>query len=518
MPCSQHNHKPWPTNGVHILRIEACERECGWCNAKSTSATNLRSHARKHLNNANATPLHNITIFSGKAGRKRVELATQLLAEQQQNDKLDSSVEKLDSNTDVCPSSNERVSTTTRVQDGHNDTFERSSQSLASMALNQDLNRVGKVGKDIDDASKHSSSAQIPDQYAPVAPITLDYAEQGHTLHSYQDVRSEIRELEKSIRRCSARLRAFVANLPPHFPTVHRYGVDSFITWCSLTSSSMLSLHEYFDERHIERPLVSAHESNLRKRSIGLAGTTMSHNEAQLSVPTSNIRVSTENYHCTPLKAIALASTPNYTTRAMMFQPSKGFSEETSQGRLDSSEQLKFTVHHEADLSRQQQLPSIGSLLSADQNDVASETLAESAPLVQLRYDSTARSINLTRTGRITANVDGPIQGSSTSDGTKKTIQAKTRSCATFLVVERFSIGLIFFSVTKNDTKNLKKSLLFSDVAHQPIKALAAIGSILGRQPTFSTSSRSQFTTYFQIHRIYTYLEIWIERIQWTLR
>jgi hypothetical protein len=43
MPCSKPNHhKPWPTSGVHTLRIEACETICGWCHEDKGAANNLR--------------------------------------------------------------------------------------------------------------------------------------------------------------------------------------------------------------------------------------------------------------------------------------------------------------------------------------------------------------------------------------------------------------------------------------------------------------------------------------------
>ena len=45
MPCldPHHKHRPWPTSGRSIVRIEACERSCGWCSYKAKAANNLRA-------------------------------------------------------------------------------------------------------------------------------------------------------------------------------------------------------------------------------------------------------------------------------------------------------------------------------------------------------------------------------------------------------------------------------------------------------------------------------------------
>lgn len=77
MPCGNpnHEHPAWPQQGQHELLIEACENHCGWCEYKTKSANNLRVHAKRHVANKRETRLRRITIFKGKAGRKRVQMA-----------------------------------------------------------------------------------------------------------------------------------------------------------------------------------------------------------------------------------------------------------------------------------------------------------------------------------------------------------------------------------------------------------------------------------------------------------
>lgn len=282
------------------------------------------------------------------------------------------------------------MSHATRVQHGNDHQWEGNNEALLSMPLNQNHDFVEKEGKDIDNASKQNSSVKNPDQYAQVLRIPSDDPEQDRTLRSYQDVRLEIDELEKTIRRCSGRLRTFAANFPPSFPTIHKYGVESFITWCSLTSSSMLSLHEYFEERHIDRPVAATFESTLGKHPIDLGEKPVSHSKQQIDVHTSNARTFPGSWaaSCSPGGAAMLSMMDDVVQRM-------------SKERADSSEQHKIPVHHEADLSRQQHLPPISSLLSDDHTLTGADTLSESASLVQLRYDSTARSTNITRRGRI---------------------------------------------------------------------------------------------------------------------
>jgi hypothetical protein len=91
MPCSdpQCYHMPWPESGKQQLRIESCERQCGWpeCgyeagtasnlrkvslqhHAKPNMHTNLRQHVRKHI--ANEERLCHVVIVASKAGRPKV--------------------------------------------------------------------------------------------------------------------------------------------------------------------------------------------------------------------------------------------------------------------------------------------------------------------------------------------------------------------------------------------------------------------------------------------------------------
>ncbi|KAF1917860.1 hypothetical protein BDU57DRAFT_514330 [Ampelomyces quisqualis] len=372
MPCSQHNHTPWPTSGVHTLSIEACERECGWCNTISTSATNLRSHARKHLSNPNAMALHNITISSGKAGRKRVVLGTQFLSKQQHNQDLNTKLRESGSR-DHAPDG--VTSVFDRVEDEDENLRQKGSSYLASASLHEAHGSQARRGEDVDEISKRNASIETNDDSAQLAWVSSGSAGQERMINTYRDVRVEIDDLEKSIRKCSRRLHTFAANLPAHCPPVHRYGVESFITWCSLSSSSMLGLHEYFEDRHGDRDL-----------------------ESPFSSTKGSEDVASDRFTTAKIAEPAVAG--NYAWPEVI-TPNTKFDHVGVERQSVEWEHLNFPLQPRTEPSKYQQLPSIDTMLSDRQSSGMMGSLTETAPLVQLQYDSTARSVHYTRTGRI---------------------------------------------------------------------------------------------------------------------
>jgi hypothetical protein len=301
-----------------------------------------------------------------------VALSTQLLSKQQHNDNLHTK-SGTSNPRDYAP---DRVTTVfERVDDEHTELSKAGSSYLANASLHGNHGFQAKRGQDIDDVSKHKASIKTNDHSAQAAWMSSDSPGQERTIKNYRDVRAEIDDLEKSIRKCSHRLRTFAANLPTHCPPVHRYGVESFITWCSLSSSSMLGLHEYFEEAHDGRNLEPAF--NYRHGVEGVASDRFT--TANIAAPIM------DESHAWP----ETIPQDNNLNHVGVDRPNVEW------------EHLKSPLQHRMEPLKHQQLPSIDTLLNDRQIYEINGPRAETAPFVQLRYDSTARSVNYTRTGRI---------------------------------------------------------------------------------------------------------------------
>jgi hypothetical protein len=411
MPCSEHNHEPWPTGGEHTFRIEACERECGWCSAKSTSATNLRSvssssfsvlenvesdvtqHAHKHLNNPDATSLHNITIFSGKAGRTRVVARTQSLSKQDQHVECKTKQLEYESKVHALQSDKELLQQQlAHVQSECQVLRDRSSGSGDSNT--RYFKFLGKERNSIDDAIEHGSTPKANE-------VSTDGNEPSRVTHSSRDVRTEISDLVTVITECSLRLRTFKAGLSLHDPVAQMSGVEAFMSWCSVASDSLFALLPTLEGRHVDQNAEPMIGSTRAEVIIDLGGIPKTSIDTDARGATSKARVEgrKDMQHTSEsgMSAVNLLD-----QRIENLRPPAAINQFASDAQLDMPNQLGDSPLQGAEMTRPQQLLPINALLHKQHDDVPHNTLTEFVPHAQLlRYNRTVPSVHYTRTGRI---------------------------------------------------------------------------------------------------------------------
>ncbi|KAH7077421.1 hypothetical protein FB567DRAFT_149643 [Paraphoma chrysanthemicola] len=295
MPCPAHDHRPWPRSGTHVLRIEACETQCGWCGRESKAANNLRAHARCHVKNPNNAALSKITIHTGKAGRSRVSMPSKTTIDQQKDDDLEtklSTLKAIEEKIQILQADNDHLYAALQLARAENEKLRAAgtltTTSLLSSAANHEgleedrnpmqqklheqsapsprrresFSSVSENDRSVDHAIETGTRPMAQDQRSSVEPITANVSSQSERregdIHSGRDGLTPMAPgsglSPASNPENGAKAVQPAYNWRSYLPKLEANSMDSKFTCCGLHIGAMRSLVRHFEQTHAETP------------------------------------------------------------------------------------------------------------------------------------------------------------------------------------------------------------------------------------------------------------------------